>query len=154
MSTHFIFLPAIALHFEKQVTGIGNTKKTLYGSGIRSALGSVNLNQTSLDMCGPGKYTYVPYRNYKPMQNNECSLFNTVELNFDILTRSQRTAEWFMLRCFSISSTVAYVVLHSIARFLIHEHCDEDKVIINRTLQFVGINNTDEGNDHLIADTV
>ena len=127
--------------------GLGSTKKNLIASGIRGPLGNVNLTLASLDECGAGKYTYEPYRNFKPMPPShlQCHIWAAVESRFIIETLAQRTADWFTKRQFRISSTVAYIILHSLGKFLYHKHSQEERACIDATLEFIGINKQADG---------
>ena len=87
--------------------------------GNRSGLGRAVLMQMTDELLGPGRYTLIMQRGENAQLNFwedgdpvEPYIFHKITL----LTKSQRTPEWFLLRKFRITGTSAMAVWTKYAR--------------------------------------
>jgi SAP domain len=84
----------------------------------RSGLGRVVLMHTTDEALGPGRYTLITQRG----ENAKIKFWSDMDPVMQyidtvvMLTESQRTPEWFLLRKFRITGTSAYAVLKVLAR--------------------------------------
>jgi hypothetical protein len=97
----------------KQISGGAKVSpKFHYAVAHRNGLKRVALLQTTLNSCGPGKYSYVTQQkkssrtSLEPLE--ELDLWETNQVRQ--ITASQRTPEWFILRRFRITATGSLIV--------------------------------------------
>ncbi|ETL48901.1 hypothetical protein L916_01543, partial [Phytophthora nicotianae] len=81
----------------------------------RSGLGKVALGVTTAPNAGPGHWTYVT-RPTPRCNHQDDALFSAFEDNVQLLTTTQRTPDWFLLRKFRITGSVAAKIFKVISR--------------------------------------
>ncbi|OWZ17712.1 hypothetical protein PHMEG_0008312 [Phytophthora megakarya] len=87
-----------------------------YALGYRSGLGSVTLCYTTDRTFGPGKWSYVCRQKDSPSTVTPAeTFFLEFERGVRVLTETQRTADWFLLRKFRATGSVVSKIFHQIA---------------------------------------
>ena len=126
------------------VRGTGENKQ--FALANRSGLGRVVLMHTTDETLGPGRYTLITQRGEHAKVkywNDEDPVVPYIE-TIDMLTESQRTPEWFLLRKFRITGTSAYAVWMLLARKDIANQHDKN---ITAVLQILCLLQTPHGNE-------
>ena len=86
---------------------------------FRSGFSKVGLVITNWSKIGKNKWDYITRSTksiYTTSDDIEAFFNNKTSQKFKILTKSQRSSEWFILRSFSITSTTAFIVLKRLKR--------------------------------------
>lgn len=105
---------------QKVTPALAATNKKHYALAYRSGLGRVVLAQTTLNIAGPGKWSFVSQSvGDRPLASTANSALIEFERdNIIQLTASQRTPEWFLLRFGRVTGTAAWAVLNNIAKHM------------------------------------
>ena len=100
------------------VRGTGRNKP--FALANRSGLGRIVLMHTTDETLGPGRYTLITRRGESAkikFWSDEDPVLPCLERVPIMLTESQRTPEWFLLRKFRITGTGAYAVWTVLSRY-------------------------------------
>ena len=126
------------------VRGTGGNKQ--FALANRSGLGRVVLMHTTDETLGPGRYTLITQRgeNAKVRYWNDEDPVMPYIQTIQMLTESQRTPEWFLLRKFRITGTSAYVLWMLLARKNVDHQHDEN---ITAVLKMLRLLQSTHGND-------
>jgi hypothetical protein len=158
----FKLLGCLHLRTPKFWKFVATMNKPIYGLAFRTGRGKVVLGHTSFPLAGPGKWTYVP--RYKvsdvppaPTTYVGLQYFETKVVQ---LTVGQSSPEWFLLRKFRVTGTVAGTVFRGIGREILKSPEYAYDRLVNFVLDTLFIKNLpiffDNNNDafHLEMETV
>jgi hypothetical protein len=133
-----------------KATSIFAAAKPIYGMAYRTGLSKVVLCHTSLPIAGPGKFSFVTVSKHDvapaPSEDIGCIDF---EKRVVQLTSGQRSPEWFLMRKFRITGTVAGTAFRRVARELLKNKTYECDNSVKFVLDALLIKHS-EGNDRNI----
>ena len=124
----------------------GTGRKKQFALANRSGLGRVVLMQTTDESLGPGHYTLISQRGESARLNfwgDDDPVEPYISHKITMLTESQRTPEWFLLRKFRITGTSANAVWMLYARKNVEDN-DEN---VNAVLQTLSLLRTQHVNE-------
>lgn len=102
------------------------TAPSMYALAYRSGLGNVVLCNTSVESVGPGSWSYiVECRSDLKSTASIGDPFGVFEDKVTMLTDSQRSPDWFLMRQFRITGLVAIKILRALAK---HSGSVDDQV--------------------------
>jgi hypothetical protein len=122
-----------------------------YALAHRSGLGRVVLMQTTDEEVGPGRFTLISRRGRDGAHRPAPILLRSFEENVVLLTETQRSPEWFLLRKFRITGTGAFALWKHLAKdiALLEDNCKHD---VSTVLKVLGISSEEENEEALEPD--
>ena len=124
----------------------GTGRKKQFALANRSGLGRVVLMQTTDESFGPGHYTLISQRGEGARLSfwgDDDPVEPYISHEITMLTESQRTPEWFLLRKFRITGTSANAVWMLYARKNVEDN-DENVNAVLQTLSLLRTQHADE----------
>lgn len=130
----------MASYWSKRQLAVGGSRRKQFAMAHRSGLGRVVLMQTTREELGPGQFTLISRAGkdvpLPPNPNAEMSMWERA--NVLMLTKTQRTPEWFLLRKFRITGTSAFAIWNLLGKQSQSQHLQLDENVI-AVLECIGI---------------
>ena len=132
---------------ERGETSTTLQKKRLYALAYRDGLGCVALLQTSDPCYGPLLWTYQTRsrgshgrNNGRSVSDGEKEIISYQRRNFKVLTESQGTSDWFLMRAFRFTSSTAASILRELYKGKTGNEITNgsEKIIVTRILGIAG----------------